>query len=221
MASVMASWRQALQAGGVGALGARWRWQARQSARSLWRRLGWLGVAVLAGLLLSALALGGGALQRQAWRHWQAAQAQEALTPRRAKPIGDGARGQSTAQDTAPNTAQDRARLQAFLTGLPSHRDIPLAVQTLLTLADQHGVSLLKGDYQFQPDANAGFARYRMTLPVRGSSTQVRRFLGAVLQAQPSLGVESMQLRREQVNVDQIEARVEWVLYTRLPEARP
>lgn len=226
MAPVTSSWRQALRSrglgdfgdvGDVGDVGARWRWQARQSVRGLWRRLGWWGVAALAGLLLSALALGGGALQRQAHRHWQAAQALEALTPRRAEPIGEAQRGQGSGQ----STAQDRARLQAFLTGLPSHRDIPLAVQTLLTLADQHGVSLLKGDYQFQPDANAGFARYRMTLPVRGSSTQVRRFLGAALQAQPSLGVESMQLRREQVSVDQIEARVEWVLYTRLPQARP
>lgn len=217
MASVMTSWRQALQAGGVAGLLACWRWQLCQSVRALWRRLGWLGLAGVLGLLLGMLALGGSVLQRQAWQQWQAQQASDALQPRRAQPIDVSAH--------ADDAGQDRARLHAFLTGLPSHRDIPSVVQTLLTLADQHGVAMLKGDYQFQPDTNAGFARYRMSLPVRGSSTQVRRFLGAALKAQPSLGLESVQLRREQVQADQVEARVEWVLYTRLPtsgpEARP
>lgn len=217
MASVMASWRQAVQAGGVPGLAACWRWQLRQSVRALWRRLGWLGLAGALALLLTALALGGSVLQRQAWQQWQAVQAREATQPRRAEPIA--------VPGGADSVGPDRARLQAFLGGLPSHRDIPSVVQTLLTLADEHGVAMLKGDYQFQPDTNAGFARYRMSLPVRGSSTQVRRFLGAALKAQRSLGLESVQLRREQVQVDQIDARVEWVLYTRLPtpasEVRP
>ncbi|MCH8179499.1 MAG: hypothetical protein IIA02_06925 [Proteobacteria bacterium] len=202
MASVSAS---------VLAMGARWRWQLAQALRGLWRRQGWAAVAVLAGTVLGALAAGMSVWQREALRQELAAQVPSGQAPRRAEPIAL----------SEPGREQDRARLQAFLTGLPSHRDIPSAVQTLLTLADQHGVAMLKGDYQFQPDANAGFARYRMSLPVRGSSTQVRRFLGAALKAQPSLGVESVQLRREQVSVDQIEARVEWVLYTRLPEVRP
>lgn len=202
--------------GSVLALGMRWRWQLSQALRGLWRRQGWAALAVLAGAVFGVLAAGMSVWQRDALRQESAEQAPSGPLPRRAEPIALSGPGREA--------GQDRARLQAFLTGLPSHRDIPSAVQTLLTLADQHGVTLVKGDYQFQPDANAGFARYRMSLPVRGSSTQVRRFLGAALKAQPSLGVESVQLRREQVSVDQIEARVEWVLYTRLPslpQARP
>ncbi|MBH2016107.1 MAG: hypothetical protein I8H88_06430 [Burkholderiales bacterium] len=202
MAAVIPSWRAAWASGEAGA---RLRWQARQGARAAWRRLGWTGAALLllAGVCAAALAF-------SAWQHADLArlrerQAQAPALPRRAEPVA------------LSDTAQDRARLQAFLAGLPSHRDIPSAVQTLLTLADQHGVSLVKGDYQFQPDAVAGFARYRIALPIKGSSTQVRRFVSAALSAQPSLGVESLQLRREQALTDQIEARLEWVLYTRLP----
>jgi hypothetical protein len=43
--------------------------------------------------------------------------------------------------------------------------------------------------------------------------------VAAALHAQPSLGIESLQLRREQAQQAQIEAHIEWVLYTRLPEA--
>lgn len=204
MAALTPSWRQAWASGEAGA---RLRWQARQGARAAWRSLGWTGVSLL--LLAAACAA---ALALSAWQHadlerLRVRQAQAPAMPRRAEPVA------------LSDIAQDRVRLQAFLTGLPSHRDIPSAVQTLLTLADQHGVSLIKGDYQFQPDAVAGFARYRMALPLQGGSTQVRRFVSAALNAQPSLGIESLQLRREQAQTDQIEARLEWVLYTRLPES--
>lgn len=204
MAAVTPSWRAAWASGEAGA---RLRWQARQAARAAWRRMGWTGLTLL--LLGAACAA---ALVFSAWQHadlerLRVLQVQAPAMPRRAEPVA------------LSDTAQDRVRLQAFIAGLPSHRDIPSAVQTLLTLADQHGVSLVKGDYQFQPDEVAGFARYRIALPIKGSSTQVRRFVSAALSAQPSLGVESLQLRREQALTDQIEARLEWVLYTRLPGA--
>lgn len=204
MAAVTSSWRAAWASDEAGA---RLRWQARQSARLAWRHLGWTGVSLLLLAAVCAAALAFSAWQHTDLERLRVRQAQAPATPRRAEPVA------------LSDTAQDRARLQAFLAGLPSHRDIPSAVQTLLTLADQHGLSLVKGDYQFQPDAVAGYARYRIALPLKGSSTQVRRFVGAALSAQPSLGVESLQLRREQASSDQIEARVEWVLYTRLPDS--
>lgn len=208
MASVTSSWRAVLRtwaAGAAGAPGTAVRWQLRQWAQSAWRRLGWTGTCslLLAAVCVSVLAFS--VSQRQDLAHLRLRQAEAPVLVRRAEPVA------------LSNTAQDRARLQTFLARLPSHRDIPAAVQALLTLADQHGLSLVKGDYQFQPDAAAGFARYRISLPIKGNSTQVRRFLSAALSAQPSLGVESLQLRREQPQTDQIEARPEWVLYTRLP----
>jgi Tfp pilus assembly protein PilO len=189
----------------TGEAGAALRWQVRQWAQAAWRGLGWTGAIGLVLVVMCVAALAFSTWQRDDLTRLRVRQTEAPVLPRRAEPVA------------LSNTGQDRARLHAFLTGLPSHRDIPAAVQTLLTLADEHGVSLVKGDYQFQPDAAAGFARYRIALPVKGNSTQIRRFISAALSAQHSLGVESLQLRRDQPQTDQIEARLEWVLYTRLP----
>lgn len=201
-------WRQAWRdAWRLGLLGAQVRWWLGQQLRTAWRRMGWAGLSLGLLALACATALAASLWQRQALQALERQPLADFVAPRRAQPL------------PASPTAEDRERMQAFVAGLPSHRNIPQAVQDLLKLADQHGVLMAKGDYQFQPDAAAGFARYRMVLPVQGAGTAVRRFVAAALHAQPSLGIESLQLRREQAQQAQIEARIEWVLYTRLPEA--
>lgn len=191
----------------AGQAGAYIRWSWHHVVALVWRRLGLSGLLLLA--LTCACALGVLASL------WQRAE----LDVARSKAASGAEQALLRVLPVAPSPAmRDREALQAFLHGLPEAATIPESVRSLLDEAEKQGLATVKGDYQLQVDAAAGFARYRMALPVQGSSAQVRRFIALSLVAQPSLGIDSLQLRREQIASDRIDARINWVLYTRLPD---
>jgi hypothetical protein len=219
---------------GLGSPAGRWRglalwWRARMLASALWRRLGWALPATVLAACLCVLALlmnRDAHLQLDAGRRAAAAMPLtpvqgQVLSQIRGQLQGQGQlAGQSPGQP--PGQADDdRSRLQAFLKGLPDHQDIPAVLQDLITLAQTEGVVLAKGEYQVQLDPAGGFARYRMTMPVRGKGAVVRRFVGEALRTHPYLALDSVQLRRERADAAEVEAKVQWVLLTRLPEGRP
>lgn len=187
---------------------AAWRWRAQRLARRMWRRSGWSGAA-LAGVALACLLV--------AW--WAQVQRGELSDLRRAASV----RATGLVQPTAPRqivptpTTETRERLRRFLADMPAHDDVPAVLQDMLALAEREGLVLAKGEYQFQIDQAGGFARYHMALPVRGKGAVVRRFVGETLRVHPYLALESVQFRRERADAVEVEARIRWMLLTKLP----
>jgi hypothetical protein len=60
--------------------------------------------------------------------------------------------------------------------------------------------------------------RYRMTLPVKGDAQAIHQFMAAALKAHKTLALDAVQFKRERIESGEIEARIQWVLLTRLPE---
>ena len=56
-----------------------------------------------------------------------------------------------------------------------------------------------------------------MTLPIKGESGAINRFVQAALLTEPALVLESIQFKRDRPDAQQIEARLQWALLTRLP----
>lgn len=110
-----------------------------------------------------------------------------------------------------------RARLQLFDRYLLSHEDIPVVIQDLLQLAEENGLSILKGEYRPQVDTAGGFLRYKMLLPVKGPVVAVHHFIQATLRKHKTLAMESVQFKRERIDSPEIEARIQWDLLVRLP----
>jgi hypothetical protein len=52
-----------------------------------------------------------------------------------------------------------------------------------------------------------------MTLPVRGSYTDVRGFVNDVLDTVPAIALEELVLKRESVDEPELEAQVRFLLY--------
>lgn len=178
-------------------------WATRRSARVLLRRLGMAGLLTL---LFATVTL-------VAW--WSARQSESALTllsDRRAELVA------RPAAKTLPMVDDDASRIADFHRYLVAAEDIPAVVQDLIGLAQQQGLRLHRGDYRVQADAQGGFLRYRMILPVRGSAKAVHGFMLAALGANKTLALESVQFKRDQIASDQIEARIQWTLLARLPE---
>lgn len=183
-------------------------WETGRQWRALRRRLGAAGMVTLALLAVAGLSV---------WVDHRAlhdkARAQEALALIAHRPA---------VSQAAPATSGDSARLRlaAFDRQLLTHEDIPQAIGDLLTLAEQEGLAVEKGEYRPQPDAPGGFLRYRMTWPVKGDAAAVRRFILSALRAQPSLALESIQFKRESAAGAAVEARIQWLLLTQ-PSQRP
>ena len=184
----------------LGGLAAAIAWESRRAVR----RAGAWGVLLAAAMVL---AVGAWALARH--EAIAAAGAQQRWLDR---PVAVAA-----VVREAPPDARDR--LQRFDTRLLPHDDLPTQVQDLIALAESERLVVARGEYRPQVDAEGGFLRYRMSLPVRGEWRAVHRFVDAALRAHPSLGLESVQFQRPQVDAAEVEARLQWVVLAQLPRA--
>jgi Tfp pilus assembly protein PilO len=173
--------------------GARLGWEARR----IGRRLGW-GAAIGLG----ALALAGAcAWQSHAMAQRQLQVAMQISAARSARPLPLAA---------GPD---DAARwLAAFYAYLPAHEAIPDLLKQLVAIAAKNGVTLAKADYKPQPEDNADFMRYQITLPIKADYARVQGFIVGALHALPTLTLDSVTFKREQIESGDVEARVQFNL---------
>jgi hypothetical protein len=190
-------------------------WELRRGARAFTRRFGPFGWALLGCVACAALAL---AVERRQTVDIGRLEIQlAARLAERAGPIA--AATVSVAAAPAEGEAGASARLQAFDDHLLAHGDIPFVVQDLLDLGEAEGLSMQRGSYRPQVDVAGGFLRYRMTLPVKGSGPAIQRFMQTALRKQKTLALDSVQFKRARIGSSDIEARIEWLMLTRLPAA--
>ena len=182
----------------------RLQWEAQR----LWRQLGWPCAIAAACLALAAVAMQQGqalAARQQQLTAQLAAAARQSLLP---------------ASAATPDADSDASSLAAFHAYLPAHDSIPEQLKTLLEVAQQSGVTLAKADYKPQEDGNATFLRYQITLPVKAEYAQLQAFIVDALQALPTLTLDSVLFKREQIEAGEIDARIQFILLVKKPEAR-
>lgn len=175
-------------------------------AARLWRMLGWPSAIGAACLALAAFAVQqGDALgtrQQQLAAQLATAARQAALPP-------------------APVTLDaDADSLAAFHAYLPAHDSIPDQLKALLEVAQKSGVTLAKADYKPQEDGNTAFLRYQITLPVKAEYAQLQTFIVDALQALPTLTLDSVLFKREQIEAGEIDARIQFILLVKKAEVR-
>lgn len=171
--------------------------------RRLLRRVGGLGLLTL---LCAGLAMAAWWYQRHAEQRLSLLAAHRAEVAARPRP------------KPMPFADDDAVRIADFQRYLPAHDEMPGTVQDLIGLAQQHGLRLHRGDYKAQPDTQGGYLRFRMAMPVKGSAKAIQGFMLDALRVNKTLGLEAVQFKREQIASDQVEARIQWSLFTRLPE---
>ena len=180
----------------------RLQWQAQR----LWHTLGWPCAIGAACLALAAFAVQQGdalaARQQQLTAQLAAAARQSALP-------------------SAPITLDaDADSLAAFHAYLPAHDSIPDQLKALLEVAQKSGVTLAKADYKPQEDGNTAFLRYQITLPVHAEYAQLQAFIVDALQALPTLTLDSVLFKREQIEAGEIDARIQFILLVKKAEVR-
>jgi hypothetical protein len=178
-------------------LNAKFRWVLQASIDSL----GWPGVAGL-GLLAFCLVVYLSALlpaqHRLAEMLAQAGSLREQLAKSK------------TMQMAIP---APEARLTDFYHFFPAHVATPDQLEKLYAAAEASGIALEQGDYRPVSGKSDKLERYQITLPVRGSYTQIRKFIGRLLADLPAASLDGVSFQRQKISDTQVESQIKFTLY--------
>lgn len=112
---------------------------------------------------------------------------------------------------SAPLTANDN--LTAFYGTLGEKRYAEQQVKTLFGLAAKSNLSLSQGEYKSAYERNARLHSYQVTLPVKGSYSDIWQFGMLSLRAIPFASLDEISFKRDSINDPQAEARLRLTLY--------
>ena len=95
---------------------------------------------------------------------------------------------------------------------LPRQKDVNSKITTILNVATNNGLAIDKVEYD-QPLSTSPLIQYQIKLPLKGNYIQIRQFIDQVLNTLPSIALNDISLRREDITTNQLEARLQFTLY--------
>lgn len=104
--------------------------------------------------------------------------------------------------------------LQRFYALFPPVAQLGGEVERLHAFARKSGLELAQGEYRLERRID-GLWAYRVTLPVRGSYSQFRGFLSAVLDGMPVASLDALRFERKKALDSQLEAQVRLTIHAR------
>jgi Tfp pilus assembly protein PilO len=104
---------------------------------------------------------------------------------------------------------------EAFEALFPRADTLPDWLERIESASTSSGVVVQRTEYRVAAEAAAGLARYQIALPVKGSYSQVRGFVAALLEAVPTLAVTDIDVKREAIGSATVEARINVAVYLR------
>lgn len=167
--------------------------------RAAGARLGWPGMLGLA--LLAAVAV---------FHVWTLAPQQLRLEDLRQERLQLRQRAKLAA-NAAPQAPAEK--LAAFYAFFPPPKDLPELLEKIFGAAGQQALVLEQGEYRALNDGAGGLMRYQLTLPVRGSYPQIRKFVDRALAEVPALSLDSIQFERRKIGDATVDAKLRMVVY--------
>lgn len=169
----------------------RWRWH---------QHAGVFGLVGLVALVLAGAVWFG--------LHEPAEAETQRLLRAKVKQLSD-ARNATASAATSQRDARDLAR-----ESLPGERERASVVRRVLALAEASKLSVDRSDYTLQSE-EPRLQRLRMTLPLVGSYTQVRQFIGQLLNRMPNVALDSLQIDRPASAVGELQTTVRLSIFFR------
>jgi len=104
-------------------------------------------------------------------------------------------------------------RMEQFLEFFPPLDTAPRWLKSVYSIAERERLELLKGTYRVSEDPALMLAHYTISLPVRGSYPQIRRFIAAALNEVPIASLQGVVFQRDKVSEGVVEANVTFTLH--------
>lgn len=118
---------------------------------------------------------------------------------------------QSQAKPIAAN--QQKNQLITYLAQFPITSARAASVGTLVDIAKQENILLDEITYKSDANADASFNRYHVSFSLFAKYAEVHHFLQSVLTQMPFVALETLNLSRETVEDELIEARIQLCFY--------
>ena len=124
----------------------------------------------------------------------------------------------SAKQTTAANQVEElksgpAEQLSAFYKYFPKSSSAPDSLAKLYEVAQAQGLMLDQGEYRLVHDRNGRLLRYEVTLPVKGTYPQMRKFMSQLLADIPYLSLDSVTFQRQKVGDATLESQIRFTLY--------
>jgi hypothetical protein len=179
----------------------RLKWMLFESARRL-DRSAQAGLALLAAAIVFQLAVSA------------PAQVQLELLRREAARTKGGAEQAERARQRG-DSAPDSARTSEFYQYFPPRQDAPEWLERIYQAAGKQALELAQGEYKLAPGKTGKLLEYQISLPVKGSYAQVRRFVVQVLHDVPAASLDELTFKRDAIGSAEVEAKVRLTLHMR------
>lgn len=173
-----------------------------RSVRRWLQQAGWPGVAGLVLLL-------GGAVAYLALL----APARQQLIEVSQETISLRQRIQQAAKNGGIDQKDAAAQLAAFYHFFPAATASTGWLGKIYSAAEHQALSLDVGEYRLLPAQDGKLERYQITLPVKGSYVQIRKFIDEALNEVPVAALEDVSLKRENIGAVNMEARIKLTLF--------
>ena len=165
-------------------------------------RIGWVGVTGIA-LLAFSLAFYFSAIS-------------PALTTISALQLEARTRLEQTRKPARATTAdQDSpaAQLAVFYRYFPAHHSAPDWLERIYIAAREQNLQLEQGEYHTSREKSGKLTRLHVTLPLKGSYLQIRKFLAAILSEVSIASLDSVKFERQKIGDSTINAQIKLTLY--------
>jgi Tfp pilus assembly protein PilO len=103
--------------------------------------------------------------------------------------------------------------LDLFYKRLPPERNATEALKKIYKLANNESLFLAKGEYKFTRGKAGHMGNYQVTLPVKGSYVQVRKFIAKVLNGMPTVALDGVSFKRESIGGTDLEAKIQLTIF--------
>lgn len=108
------------------------------------------------------------------------------------------------------NDPSDITRI--FYDVLPTQTEASSKISEILRVATDNGLVINKVEYE-QPLSATPLIQYQIKLPLTGSYMQIRQFINQVLNTLPSIALNDISLKREDIATDSVNAQIQFTLY--------
>lgn len=99
-----------------------------------------------------------------------------------------------------------------FYNVLPMQTEANSKISEILRVATDNGLVINKVEYE-QPLSVSQLIQYQIKLPLTGSYMQIRQFINQVLNSLPSIALNEISLKREDIVTDSVDAQIQFTLY--------
>jgi Tfp pilus assembly protein PilO len=108
------------------------------------------------------------------------------------------------------NEPSDITRI--FYDVLPTQTEASSKISEILRVATDNGLVINKVEYE-QPLSASPLIQYQIKFPLTGSYMQIRQFINQVLNTLPSIALNDISLKREDIATDLVDAQIQFTLY--------